>query len=605
MDALDSLTPREHEVLALLRNGLTDGEIAAQLDISTSTARHHVARIIGKLGVRNRYEAAFWPERPPWWVGAPAIAPFAWLWRKAGAALPVKASTLAAAGLTAFLVANAGTPGDGIDHARAAEDTSADPAAAVGGSDDVDDDAAPVADAGASVAPQPVDTPAAPSTSGAASGDGTPAPPQATPPPQTWRCPTAGGCPNTMAADCDAALDGIQLSCQYEVGATFAMQVHVVGPPDGGYNAFQAKVRWTEDVVDYLPAAEISDEELWPHCTIPARAINGPLQSWPPPESSVLFGCAPFGDPPQGFTYTGPVLQFLMQCNAEGLSTLELPPRAGDVQLGTHFLDSWSTETDPTLISAQVTCGPCPDGGCPPPPPPVAPEPTEAPGPVVTPGPTQTPDANGNMCLIPEGCPESTATPWPDDNACMIPEGCWPVVEPGTPQPTVTPCPTGTCESITFEEIPPSSLAQNGDWVDCVYQAGYSADRSLFSGHTFFTAVRSQAEWARIWGYSIEKGRRYPATYCDRIGQTPLLPADFANEMVVVLIKQHSAGGFGLVVDGVSAAPDQWVVEARDIDYCLGRDDCGRSAAFEYHVRIIKLTRTDLPVQLSLTVSGP
>ena len=92
---LEQLTPREREVQRLLRLGLTDAEIAQRLGISAAGASYHVSEIIGKLGVRNRYEAGAWPERPPWW--ATAMAPVALFWRKAGAALAVRPATLAAA----------------------------------------------------------------------------------------------------------------------------------------------------------------------------------------------------------------------------------------------------------------------------------------------------------------------------------------------------------------------------------------------------------------------------------------------------------------------------------------------------------------------------
>jgi DNA-binding CsgD family transcriptional regulator len=52
------LTFREQEVLALLCQRLTDAEIAARLFLSPRTVNHHVANVLGKLGVANRREAA-------------------------------------------------------------------------------------------------------------------------------------------------------------------------------------------------------------------------------------------------------------------------------------------------------------------------------------------------------------------------------------------------------------------------------------------------------------------------------------------------------------------------------------------------------------------
>jgi len=57
------LTTRELEVLALVGEGLTNRQIAAQLFISPKTAGLHVSHILGKLGVANRTQAAEFAHR--------------------------------------------------------------------------------------------------------------------------------------------------------------------------------------------------------------------------------------------------------------------------------------------------------------------------------------------------------------------------------------------------------------------------------------------------------------------------------------------------------------------------------------------------------------
>jgi DNA-binding NarL/FixJ family response regulator len=68
---LDELTPREHEVVALIAQGLSNEEISKKIYVSPSTAKTHAARAMTKLGARDRaqlvvfaYQAGL--VRPGW-----------------------------------------------------------------------------------------------------------------------------------------------------------------------------------------------------------------------------------------------------------------------------------------------------------------------------------------------------------------------------------------------------------------------------------------------------------------------------------------------------------------------------------------------------------
>jgi DNA-binding NarL/FixJ family response regulator len=59
----EELSEREIEVLRLLTKGKTDQEIAQQLVLTDVTIRTHISRILSKLGLKNRVQAALYGIR--------------------------------------------------------------------------------------------------------------------------------------------------------------------------------------------------------------------------------------------------------------------------------------------------------------------------------------------------------------------------------------------------------------------------------------------------------------------------------------------------------------------------------------------------------------
>ncbi len=119
----DILTPREWEVLTLLREQRSNPEIAEELGVSRDAVKYHVSEILSKLGLSTREEAAAWdpepPERPvfrPAW--ASAFGPLAAVWRAWPLALRIAGGAVVAAavvgvGVLAYGVARSGGDDDG------------------------------------------------------------------------------------------------------------------------------------------------------------------------------------------------------------------------------------------------------------------------------------------------------------------------------------------------------------------------------------------------------------------------------------------------------------------------------------------------------------
>ncbi|MGW7577072.1 response regulator [Streptomyces sp. NPDC054765] len=74
-DALSALSPREREILGLIGTGLTNRQIGQRLYLSEKTVKNHISRLLAKLGVERRIQAAVLAAHGPGPAAGPGPAP--------------------------------------------------------------------------------------------------------------------------------------------------------------------------------------------------------------------------------------------------------------------------------------------------------------------------------------------------------------------------------------------------------------------------------------------------------------------------------------------------------------------------------------------------
>jgi hypothetical protein len=168
-------------------------------------------------------------------------------------------------------------------------------------------------------------------------------------------------------------------------------------------------------------------ENHWPVSCLAARFDNQPG------DPSVLYGCAAF--PVTVSSYFGQVVVVWMQCQTPGTTNIDLVPRPGDAQNGTHLVDSAGDPVDPAVTGAQVICG---DAGTGTPAIPVTPTATATA--VNTPTITPTPTATKTPTITPS--PTNTDTPTVTPSPTDAP-----------PTPTNTPNPTMACPDLNADHV--------------------------------------------------------------------------------------------------------------------------------------------------------
>lgn len=130
----------------------------------------------------------------------------------------------------------------------------------------------------------------------------------------------------------------------------------------------------------------------------------------------------------------------------------------------------------------------------------------------------------------------------------------------------------------------------------CLFQASVAADGSVLQGDSMFVVIRDQSDWAELWEYVLEDGRRYPSGLCSLEGEPPLLDVDFDDQMAILIVEVQPSSGYAIRIDQVVATGGAWTVEATRTTPC-----CGVRATFTYPHQIIATEQFDGEVALVVT----
>ncbi len=137
----DVLTPREWDVLTLVREGLTNPQIAERLSITMDAVKYHVSEILSKLALSSREEAAAWQPEPaeravlrPSWASALAALFRSWPLAIRFAGALVVAAAVAGLGILLYGVVHSDDSDDATSQPSSTAAVSATPTASPGGS---------------------------------------------------------------------------------------------------------------------------------------------------------------------------------------------------------------------------------------------------------------------------------------------------------------------------------------------------------------------------------------------------------------------------------------------------------------------------------------